>query len=66
MLKMNKTYKNKVEEVTRFKETLEKSELEINNKNSMILKLKEENEKLKSKLETRDRVTKKSSYKGNV
>ncbi|MCR1952231.1 hypothetical protein NSA50_14440 [Clostridium sp. DSM 100503] len=63
---MNKTYKNKVEEVTRFKETLEKSELEINNKNSMILKLKEENEKLKSKLETRDRVTKKSSYKGNV
>lgn len=55
LLMMNKTYKNKAEEVTRLKETIERRELEINNKNSMILKLKEENEKLKSKLETRDR-----------
>ena len=52
---MNKSYKDKAEEVRRLKETIEKRELEINNKDSIILNLKEENEKLKSKLENRDR-----------
>lgn len=54
LLMMNKTYKNKIEELNRIKDTIKKRDLEFNNKKEMIIKLKEENEKLKSKLEKRD------------
>lgn len=57
LLMMNKTYKDKTEEVAKLKNIIEKREIEINDKNSMILNLKEENEKLKSKLENRDKFS---------
>lgn len=57
LLMMNKTYKDKAEEVSRLKSIIEKREIEIKNKDLMILNLKEENEKLKAKLENRDKFS---------
>lgn len=55
LLMKSEIYRNKVDEVNSLKGITQKMELEIKNKNSMILDLKEKNKKLHSELKNRDK-----------
>lgn len=54
LLMKNKSYKEKVEKLIKFKDIIDKQRVEIKNRDLIVLRQKEENQKLKLKLKNRE------------